>query len=133
MKLLILLTADYAQNESATGKLYVLGAFNRIYTTQLPARHNRMALVTRVSSDVTDITGEQILTASLVDEDGHEILKTEVPFVMPIDSDGSRPHRDIIIEIGGALFPHAGAYEFIISAGDEPLGSTPIDIIEVRQ
>ena len=133
MKLLILLTADYAQIEGATGKLYVLGAFNRIYAAQLPTRHARMALVARISSEVSDSTGELILSSMLVDADGQEILKFEAPFSMSISRDGSRPYYDLVVEIGGILFPHAGTYEFKVSVGDEILGSTPIDIIDSRQ
>lgn len=133
MQLLTLLTADHAYIDNATGKLYVLGAFNKISMTRFPGRQEKMALVVRVSSEVTDPTTEQTLVANLMDEDGREILKFEAPFKMSIASDGSRPYFTVIVELGGLLFPQPGRYVLKISVGDDELGSTPIDILEVNQ
>jgi hypothetical protein len=133
MKLLILLTADHAYVDNSTGKLYVLGAFNQIGAREFPTRHTKLALVTRITSEITDFTSDQLFTVILVDEDGQEILKFEAPIAMPIRKDGNRPHLDTILEIAGILFPEAGAYEFRVSVGDELLGTTPIDIVEIGQ
>lgn len=133
MHLHILLTADHAYIDNATGKLYILGAFNNISVAQFPCRHEKMALVVRIGSDVTDRTNEQILTAILMDEDSHEILKLSIPITLSIARDGTRPHFDLIGELGGVIFPQPGKYIFRIYVGDDELGSTPIDITALRQ
>lgn len=133
MQLLILLTADHAYIDNLTGKLYVLGAFNQIIASKFPVRHEKMALVVRIAAEVTDSTTEQTLTSLLMDEDGREILKFEGPFTLPIASDGSRPYFNLIVEVSGVLFPQPGRYLFRISVGDDVLGSTPIDIAEMKR
>lgn len=133
MRLLILLAADHAYIDNTTGKLYVLGAFNSIGVSQFPGRHDKMALVVRIASEVTDPTTEQTLTALLMDEDGRQILKFESPFTLPIASDGSRPYFSLIVEISGILFPQPGRYALRITVGEDELGSTPIDIVEMKR
>ena len=129
MKLLILLTADHAYIDSMTGKLYVLGAFNVVYVSKVPAQHDRMSLVIRVTASLGDRTDEQMLTAILMDEDGGEILKLAAQFRLPISSDGSRPYFDMVGELGGVVFPHPGKYVFRVYIDDEEVGTTPIDIV----
>ncbi|CUS05369.2 protein of unknown function [Candidatus Promineifilum breve] len=133
MHLHILLTADHAYIDNATGKLYVLGAFNNIGVPQFPWRYEKMALVVRIGSDVTDRTNEQILTAILMDEDSQEILKLSIPFTLGIAHDGTRPHFDMIGELAGVIFPQPGKYVFRIYVGDDELGSTPIDITALKR
>ena len=133
MQLLVLLTADHAYVDNTTGKLYVLGAFNNIGMAQFPGRHGKMALVVRIASEFTDPTTEQLLTAVLMDEDSVEVLRFEAPFVMTIAPDGSRPYFNLIVELGGVLFPKPGKYLFRVSVGDDDLGSTPIDIVDLRR
>lgn len=133
MQLHILLIADHAYNDNLTGKLYVLGAFSKIGMIEFPGRHEKMALVVRIGADVTDLTSEQLLTAILMDEDGEEILKLSTPFAIGIAPDGSRPHFDMIGELGGVVFPRPGKYVFRIYVGDDELGSTPIDIVAMRR
>lgn len=133
MQLLVLLTADHAYTDNVTGKLYVLGSFNRILPTQFPHRHDKMAVVIRIASEVADLTDEQRLTGVLMDEDGREILKFQGPVVFPIASDGSRPYLNLIIELAGIVFPQPGKYEFRVRVGDVDLGSTPIDVVKSGQ
>lgn len=129
MQLHILLLADHAYIDNTTGKLYILGAFNNIGMPQFPGRHEKMTLVVRISSDVTDSTSEQLLTVVLMDEDGEEVLKLSTPFTMRIAPDGSRPHFSMIGELGGVVFKHPGKYVFRVYVGDDELGSSPIDIV----
>lgn len=131
MRLLILVTADHASVDSATGKLYVSGIFNRINARQIPVRHPKLVLVVRIASEVTDITAEQKLEVLLVNEESQVIFKGDASVAMPIAPDGNRPHLDFILDLTNVLFPAQGGYEFSVSIGGELLGTTPIDVVLV--
>jgi len=50
-KLSYFLTADYANREQ-TGKLNVLGVFNRIFSHKFPAKHHRLYVVIRMHAEL---------------------------------------------------------------------------------
>jgi len=130
MKLMVLLTADYASVERPTGKLNVLGAFSRIFAKTFPCRHHRMAVVVRLKPDFGDHTDGRELSIVLSDEDGTELMQFEIPLTFPLGEGGSRPEFQGVIELNNLLFPRPGSYEFTVLVDDQFLGSTSVELVE---
>ena len=51
MKILMMVTADYASIEPQTGKLNIIGVFNQINAQEFPTSHRRMYLVIKRQPD----------------------------------------------------------------------------------
>lgn len=132
MKTQMLLTADYASVDQATGKLNVLGAFNRIHAKKFPAVHPRMTLVVKlVASEATETTEPRSVDIILTDDDGNELLQVSGTVILPIDNKGFRKDASIVMELNTLEFPHAGAYEFGVWAEGKKLGETTIELIQI--
>lgn len=130
MKLMVLLTADYASIERSTGKLNILGAFSRIFAKTFPCRHHRMAVVVRLKPDFGDHTDDRELSVVLSDEDGTELVRFVIPFSFPLGEGGSRPEFQGVVELNNLLFPHPGLYEFAVLVDDQFLGNTSVELVE---
>ena len=72
MKVEILALCDYARGET-NGKLYVIGAFDRIQAPQEPIPHPLCAIAARLRFESLE-TGVKNLSVSFVDSDGAKIM-----------------------------------------------------------
>lgn len=106
------LTADAATIDSS-GKLNVLGVFDRISVQQFPAQHGRIALVLRFIGGAADV-GNHRLAIRLVGPSGNEMLSLNgelqaAPGRRSI-ADGMRiPH---VLNLDGLVLPEPGQYTF---------------------
>jgi hypothetical protein len=135
MKLLILSIADHAYIDNATGKIYILGAFNRITplaSATFPLRHSVMMLVTKLASDPLE-TGEYLLGIALADEDGNELLRINQPFKMRPSQGGLPSEFNVVVELRDIVFPRAGEFQFRIEVDNEPLGNTVLVVTDHQQ
>jgi len=131
MKIQILLTADYATFDHATGKIHILGAFNRIFAKKFPVIHPRMVVVVRfVASEQTETTDSRNILILLSDEDGNNLFQISSIVQLPIDDKGYRRDANIVLELNEFEFPQVGAYEFIIMEDDNRLGETTIEVLQ---
>lgn len=128
MKLMILLTAKYANIERSTGKLNVLGAFSRISPKSFPYRHHRMAVVVKLRPEFGDHSDDRELSIALSDADGIESMRLSIPFSFPVGEGGHRPEFLGVVELNNVEFPRPGLYEFAVVVDDHVLGSTPIEL-----
>ena len=88
MKIMLLLTADYANIEPINKKLNIIGSFDRIFAQSYPCTHHRMALVVKIRAELEDHHDERKLTIELVDEDGIKYVHITQPFQFPQPSTG---------------------------------------------
>ena len=128
MELDFALIAD-AATVDGSGKLNVLGVFDRIQARAFPARHGRIALVLRFSAGVADAGTHQV-EIRLRSPDGTEVLRLDGR--MDLRSTG-RPDSDQIkvphvLNLDGITFPKEGTYHFDISAGGRSLTSLPLRV-----
>jgi len=105
--------ADAAQVD-ASGKLSVLGVFDRIQAVEFPTRHPRMALVLRLVSgrqDEGDHTVEILLHAPA----GEEVLRLDgqVRFGGGLPP-GAQSRMAQVLHLDGVVFSRPGLYEFSI-------------------
>jgi hypothetical protein len=130
MKIQMLITADYASVDLASGKINILGAFARISTRQFPAIHPRLALVVKLAPDgPLETTEPRNVTIRLTDADGAELFITSGIVTLGRDENGNRQDVNIILELNQIVFPHPGVYEFSVSVDELEIGNTAIELV----
>lgn len=134
MKIQMLIVADYASVDRATGKLNILGAFTRISAKQFPVKHHRMAVAVKLAADGPNETTERRkLELILTHEDGKELMVMSGGVQIPIGSDGTRSDTNIILELNNQEFPRPGFYEFSVHVDGQKIGDTAIELVQIEQ
>ena len=102
-----------AATVDGSGKLNILGVFDRLNVSALPARHGRMALVLRFTGDVSE-AGEHDLGISLRDPEGGEVIradgKIQVGAGRGAAGEGIRVPQ--VLNFDGLVFEAEGRYVF---------------------
>lgn len=130
MKLDFALLAD-AATVDASGKLSILGVFDRIRAREFPARHGRIALVMRLSTAPSD-AGTHKAEIRLLDPDGSALITLNGNFEVraaPPGGEGARVPQ--VLNLDGIAFPKAGSYRFEIRVDDRLVSSLPLVLEEV--
>ena len=112
MEIDLALLADAATID-ASGKLNILGVFDRIDVQTFPARHGRISLVLRFSGDLKD-SGRHQMRIALRAPAGEEVLGMEGELQLgpgPVGEGLRIPH---VINFDGVVFPSPGRYAFDI-------------------
>ena len=110
----------------ATGKLNILGVFDRIQVNKFPAQFARVALGLRLSAGTSEI-GSHEMDIKQIDPSGREILSLNGE--MQLGSGGrasggiSVPH---ILNIDGLVFPEPGVYSFDVKIDQEHHVTVPL-------
>ena len=121
------LLADAATID-ASGKLNVLGIFDRINVAQFPAQHGRVSLVLRFTAGTSEI-GSHDVQIRMSDPDGTEVLSLNGEMQLvggPTAAEGIRvPH---ILNLDGLVFPGAGTYNFDVKVDGEHHVSLPLSV-----
>lgn len=134
MKIQMLIVADAANVDVATGKINILGAFTRIHAIQFPALHPRMAIVVKLAPDSPlETTDVRNFEGILCDPDGTELAMMSGPINIPRGPDGARQDANIVLELNNVEFPHEGIYSFIIRIDGEEIGDTPIELVQLKR
>ena len=124
MNIQVAVLCDAATDDN--GKLNLLGAFDTIYTQQLPAVHPQCAIALRVTFGNED-EGARKLRLSFVDADGRSIMPT-----IPIDVDVALPGdshfgtRNFIVNIQQLKFELPGLYSIDVALDDKTQESIPL-------
>lgn len=131
MQATILLVADFA-NVDPSGKLNVIGAFNRIYTAALPATHPMMYLVIRLVAELGEYEHQRTLRFILFDEDGHTTWEPPgLKFTVPRPQDGNLGEFTPVFGIQNMRFEKPGRYEFRVLVDNDLKGTVPIEVVKV--
>lgn len=92
------------------GKLNLLGAFDTIFTHQLPAVHPQCSIALRVTFASED-EGQRQLRLNFVDADGRSIMPgIDIPVQVVIPADSHFGTRNFIINIQQLKFENPGPY-----------------------
>ncbi len=133
MEARILLAADFA-NVDAAGKLNIIGAFNRIFARQFPAKHGLLYVVIRFAVELGEFGKERTLSIILFDDDASEVWKIpDVKFTVQKPNDAHSGDFHPIIAIQNLEFPKPGRYEFRIFVNDDFKGSIPLDVALIEK
>ena len=114
-----------AANDSQ-GKLNILGAFDTIMTTQLPAFHPQCSIALRIAFSKIE-EGAHKVKMNFVDEDGKFVMPSiDMPVDIAIPHDSNFIARNFIINIQQMRFERAGLYGIDIALAGHHVGSIPL-------
>ena len=118
MKVVMLLTAEYAAVESSTGKLNILGVFNRYKVEGSTEQPKRVFLVTRIAGEQADNPSKHLLAVKLIDPDGATMVEVTGNFEMSAGVLGVDPECDFVMEFSQLEFKQTGIYRFNVDVDD---------------
>ena len=131
MKARIAVLADYA-NVTADQKLNVMGIFNVINASQIPARHRQMQLVLSFVPDPWDVMEQIPFEVELVDEDGKALLDLKGNMNAAKAPSGEQATTNCILGLNDLVFNKFGHYEFKIMVNDEPFATLPLIVQQMQ-
>lgn len=131
MEIDLALLADAATID-ASGKLNILGIFDRITAKSFPAQHSRITLVLRFAAGLQE-AGSHEMEIRLKDPAGGEVVRLNGSMQLgPGTSDSGAgvkvPH---ILNLDGMVFPEPGMYIFDVLVDGEHHVSIPLMMVDV--
>jgi hypothetical protein len=127
MNIQVAVLCDAATDEH--GKLNLLGAFDTIYTQQLPAIHPQCSIALRVTFSNED-EGNHKLRLNFVDADGRSIMPgmgtIDLPVEVVLPGDSHFGTRNFVVNIQQLKFDQPGLYSIDISLDDRSQASIPL-------
>lgn len=122
------LLADAATIDGS-GKLNILGVFDRLLATSLPTRHPRLSLVLRFSAGVHEI-GKHEIGIVLNAPDGKEVVRIdgEMNLAPGPSSVGGAVRVPHVLNMDGLVFTVAGTYTFDVRVDGEHHVSIPLTV-----
>ena len=108
------------------GKLNLLGAFDTIYTQQLPAVHPQCSIALRLTFGSED-EGARKLRLSFVDADGRSIMPgIDIPVDVTLPGDSHFGTRNFIVNIQQLKFEQPGLYSIDIALDEKTQSNIPL-------
>ena len=125
MNIQVAVLCDAATDDN--GKLNLLGAFDTIYTPQLPAAHPQCSIALRVTFMSGD-EGKHQLRLNFVDADGRSIMRDfpPIPVEVVLPEDMHFCTRNFIVNIQQLKFENPGLYSIDVALDNQPLTSIPL-------
>jgi len=124
MNIQVAVLCDAATDDN--GKLNLLGAFDTIYTQQLPAVHPQCSIALRVTFGNED-EGNHKLHLSFVDADGKSIMPgIDIPVQVVMPPDSHFGTRNFIINIQQLKFQNTGLYSIDLAFDGRQQASIPL-------
>jgi hypothetical protein len=118
--------ADYA-NVTAEGKLNILGIFDRINLTQVPAVHPQMHLVLRLEAHAAERERAHKVEIRLHDPDGATIFEVNGDIVP--HGDGVQPlSTNQILTLNNLQLQKIGSYNFVIFINNDLKSELPLHV-----
>jgi hypothetical protein len=124
MNIQVAVLCDAATDDD--GKLNLLGAFDTIYTQQLPAVHPQCSIALRVTFGHED-EGAHQLRLNFVDADGRSIMPgIDIPVEVVLPGDSHFGTRNYIVNIQQLKFETPGLYAIDILLDGQSQASIPM-------
>jgi hypothetical protein len=124
MNIQVAVLCDAATDDN--GKLNLLGAFDTIYTQQLPAIHPQCSIALRVTFGHED-EGQHKLRLNFVDADGRSIMPgIDIPVQVVLPGDSHFGTRNFVVNIQQLKFENPGLYSIDLSLDEQPQASIPL-------
>jgi hypothetical protein len=124
MNIQVAVLCDAATDDN--GKLNLLGAFDTIFTQQLPAIHPQCSIALRVTFSSGD-EGKHSLQVSFVDADGRPIAKfPAIPVEVALPDDMHFGTRNFIVNIQQLKFDTPGLFSIDVLLDGRAQASIPL-------
>lgn len=132
MEVDLALLADAATID-ASGKLNILGVFDRLGGIGMPLRHPRMAMVLRFTAGIQEV-GRHEVEITLNDPDGEELVRVDgemhlSPAPRAVGEGVRVPH---VLNMDGLVFPKPGRYGFDVRVDGEHHVTIPLVVASGR-
>jgi hypothetical protein len=116
------------------GKLNILGTFDTIYTSQLPATHPQCSIAVRMTFNKVE-DGTHTVKLNFVDEDGKSVMPPiEIPVEVAVPDETIFLSRNFIVNIQKLKFDKEGLYSIDIAVDGRQEGNIPLLVkIPTRQ
>ena len=112
--------ADY------NGKLSILGTFDTIFTSQMPATHPQCSIAIRMTFNKVE-DGAHKVKLNFVDEDGKSVMPPiEMPVAVEVPDETIFLSRNFIVNIQKLKFEKEGLYSIDIAVDGRQEGSIPL-------
>ncbi len=109
-------------------KLNLLGTFDTILASQLPAQHPQCSIAVRIAFDRAE-EGPHHLSMNFVNEDGQPIMPAmDVPVEIVFPADATFMSRNFVVNIQQLKIEQAGLYAIDLSMDGRPLSSIPLAV-----
>ena len=124
MNIQVAVLCDAATEDN--GKLNLLGAFDTIYTQQLPAVHPQCSIAVRATFGHED-EGDHTLRLNFVDADGRAIMPSvDIPVQVVLPGDSLFGTRNFIVNIQQLKFENPGLYSIDVRLDDQSQTNVPL-------
>ena len=108
------------------GKLNILGTFDTIYTSQLPAIHPQCSIAIRMTFNKSE-EGTRAVKLNFVDEDGKSVMPPiEIPIEVAVPEETIFLSRNFIVNIQKLKFEKEGLYSIDIAVDGRQVGNIPL-------
>jgi hypothetical protein len=117
-----------AATVDGSGKLNVLGVFDRIQAREFPARHGRICLVLRMAARGSD-AGEHQAEIRLVNPEGEDLVRLDGNLKVGPAADSGVTRIPHVLNLDGIVFPAPGSHQFEIAVDGEPMATIPLELV----
>jgi hypothetical protein len=126
MKVMLAVVAD-AANISVDDKLNILGIFQSLSASSVPARHPQMVVVVCLTAEPSERGRSYNMDVVMVDEDGKTVQQfPPMPFTVPPEGPSRSTTIRALAEIRDLIFPKFGEYTLDILVDNHAEGRVQI-------
>jgi len=117
-----------AATQDGSSKLNILGVFDTIFASQMPAVQPQCAVALRATFTADD-EGQHKLALNFINADGHPIMPAmEIPVTIVLPADAHFLSLNFVVNIQQLRFPEAGLYSVDVLADGRSLASIPLQV-----
>ncbi|SRR6266498_1504286 len=110
------------------GRLSILGIFDNIFATNLPATHPHCSVAVRMRFKKTE-AGNHNLTLHIVDYDGNMVIPPlQGQFQIQLVGSETQGAINLVLNLQGLIFKSYGRYAVNLAVDARELGSLPFTI-----
>ena len=122
------LVAD-AANQEASGKLNVLGVFDRLTPDKFPYLHPQMFLIASFRASPAEFGRKKDFEISFLDPDARVLTSVKGSAIVPKPDAGMKATLQIVLQMVNTPFPKPGPYEISVFVGGDQKASVPLEAI----
>lgn len=130
MQIKLAVLADYA-NVTAEGKLNILGIFDRINVSELPAVHPQMQFIIRIEAHPAEKDRLHTIEVRLHDPDGQTVFELKGEMVPRGGAAGQTIAANQIITINNLSLTQAGEYGFVVFIDNDLKTEVPLTVVQI--